>query len=159
MRKGQFEGLKEAMGKDPGRTPDYGPNAIHPTAGAVAVGARMPLIAYNVNLGTTDVEVAKRIAKAVRHLSGGFRFVKAMGFQIKDRGIVQVSMNLVNFKKRPIHRVQEAIRREAERYGVPVVGAEVVGLVPMEALVEVAKWYLQLEDFDDEQVLENRIWE
>ena len=159
VRKGQFEGLRELIGKDPDRAPDFGPDRIHPTAGAVAVGARMPLIAYNVNLGTDDVKVAKDIAKTVRHLSGGFRFVKAMGFAIKERGIVQVSMNLVNYKASPIFRVQETIRREAARYGVPVVGAEVVGLVPMEALVETAKWYLQLEDFDDEQVLENRIWE
>ncbi len=159
VRKGQFESLKELIGKDPDREPDFGPNRIHPTAGAVAVGARMPLIAYNVNLGTDDVKIAKAVAKAVRHISGGFRFVKAMGFEIKDRGITQVSMNLVNYKASPIHRVQEAIRREAARYGVPVVGAEVIGLVPQEALIEVAKWYLQLEDFDDEQVLENRIWE
>ncbi len=159
VRKGQFEGLRDLIGKDPDRSPDYGPDHIHPTAGAVAVGARMPLIAYNVNLGTDDVKVAKTIAKTVRHLSGGFRHVKAMGFEIKERGIVQVSMNLVNFKASPIFRVQETIRREAARYGVPVVGAEIVGLVPMEALVETAKWYLQLEDFDDEQVLENRIWE
>jgi glutamate formiminotransferase len=159
VRKGQFEGLRDLIGKDPDRTPDFGPDRIHPTAGAVAVGARMPLIAYNVNLGTSDVTIAKDIAKAVRHISGGFRHVKAMGFEIKDRGITQVSMNLVNFKASPIHRVQEAIRREAARYGVPVVGAEVVGLVPQEALVEVAKWYLQLEDFSDDQVLENRIWE
>lgn len=159
VRKGQFEGLRDLIGKDPDRAPDYGPDHIHPTAGAVAVGARMPLIAYNVNLGTDDVKVAKTIAKTVRHLSGGFRYVKAMGFEIKERGIVQVSMNLVNFKASPIFRVQETIRREAARYGVPVVGAEIVGLVPMEALVETAKWYLQLEDFDDEQVLENRIWE
>jgi glutamate formiminotransferase len=159
VRKGQFEELKELIGTDPARAPDYGPDRIHPTAGAMAVGARMPLVAYNVNLGTDDIKVAKAVAKAVRQISGGYQFVKAMGFEIKDRGIVQVSMNLVNFKKSPIHRVQETIRREAARYGVPVVGAEVVGLVPMEALVEVAKWYLQLEDFDDEQVLENRIWE
>ena len=159
VRKGQFEGLRDLIGQDPDRAPDYGPDHIHPTAGAVAVGARMPLIAYNVNLGTDDVKVAKAIAKTVRHLSGGFRHVKAMGFAIKERGIVQVSMNLVNYKASPIFRVQETIRREAARYGVPVVGAEIVGLVPMEALVETAKWYLQLEDFDDEQVLENRIWE
>jgi glutamate formiminotransferase len=159
VRKGQFEGLRELIGKDPDREPDFGPHHIHPTAGATAVGARMPLIAYNVNLGTPDVKIAKAVAKAVRHISGGFRHVKAMGFEIKDRGITQVSMNLVNYKASPIHRVQEAIRREAARYGVPVVGAEVVGLVPQEALVEVAKWYLQLEDFADEQVLENRIWE
>jgi glutamate formiminotransferase len=159
VRRGQFEGLKDMIGKDPNKEPDFGPNSIHPTAGAVAVGARMPLIAYNVNLGTDDVEVAKAIAKAVRHISGGFRHVKAMGFAIKERSIVQVSMNLVNYKQSPIHRVQETIRREAERYGVPVVGAEVVGLLPMKALVEVAKWYLQLEDFEDVQILENRIWE
>ena len=159
VRRGQFEGLRDLIGKDPDRAPDYGPDHIHPTAGAVAVGARMPLIAYNVNLGTDDVKIAKIIAKSVRHISGGYRHVKAMGFQIKERGIVQVSMNLVNYKQSPIFRVQETIRREAARYGVPVVGAEVVGLVPMEALVETAKWYLQLEDFQDEQVLENRIWE
>lgn len=158
VRKGQFEGLREAIGSDPEREPDYGPNAIHPTAGAIAVGARMPLIAYNVNLGTDDLSIAKSIAKAVRSISGGFVHVKAMGFEIKERGIVQVSMNLVNYKKSPVHRVQEAIRREAERYGVPVIGAEVVGLIPQEALVEAAKWYLQLEDFRDEQVLENNIW-
>jgi glutamate formiminotransferase len=159
VRKGQFEGLRDLIGKDPARKPDYGPERIHPTAGAVAVGARMPLIAYNVNLGTDDVKVAKEIARAVRHLSGGFRYVKAMGFEIKERGIVQVSMNLVNYKATPVFRVQETIRREAARYGVPVVGAEVVGLIPMEALVEAARWYLQLEDFDVDQVLENRIWE
>jgi glutamate formiminotransferase len=159
VRKGQFEGLRELIGKDPDREPDYGPDHIHPTAGAVAVGARMPLIAYNVNLGTDDVTIAKDIAKAVRHISGGFRHVKAMGFEIKERGIVQVSMNLVNYKSSPIHRVQETIRREAARYGVPVMGAEVVGLITQEALVEVAKWYLQLEGFTDDQVLENRIWE
>ena len=159
VRKGQFEGMRELIGKDPDRAPDYGPDHIHPTAGAVAVGARMPLIAYNVNLGTDDVKIAKSIAKTVRHISGGYRHVKAMGFEIKERGIVQVSMNLVNYKQSPIFRVQETIRREAARYGVPVVGAEVVGLVPMEALVETARWYLQLEDFQDEQVLENRIWE
>jgi glutamate formiminotransferase len=159
VRKGQFEGLRDLIGKDPDREPDFGPSKIHPTAGAVAVGARMPLIAYNVNLGTDDVQITKKVAKAVRRISGGFRDVKAMGFAIKDRGITQVSMNLVNYKGSPIHRVQETIRREAARYGVPVVGAEVVGLVPQEALVEVAKWYLQLEDFKDEQVLENRIWE
>jgi glutamate formiminotransferase len=159
VRKGQFEGLRDLIGKDPDRAPDYGPDAIHPTAGAVAVGARMPLIAYNVNLGTDDIKIAKDIAKSVRQISGGFRYVKAMGFELKDRGIVQVSMNLVNYKASPIHRVQETIRREAARYGVAVVGAEVVGLLPMEALVEAAKWYLQLEDFQDDQVLENRIWE
>ncbi len=159
VRKGQFEGLRELIGKDPDRTPDYGPDHIHPTAGAVAVGARMPLIAYNVNLGTDDVKLARTIAKSVRYISGGYRHVKAMGFEIKERGIVQVSMNLVNYKQSPIFRVQETIRREAARYGVPLVGAEIVGLVPMEALVETAKWYLQLEDFQDGQVLENRIWE
>jgi glutamate formiminotransferase len=159
VRKGQFEGLRDLIGKDPDRAPDFGPDHIHPTAGATAVGARMPLIAYNVNLGTEDVKVVKAVAKAVRHISGGFRHVKAMGFEIKDRGITQVSMNLVNYKASPIYRVQEAIRREAARYGVPVVGAEVVGLLPQEAMVEVAKWYLQLEDFSAEQILENRIWE
>ena len=139
--------------------PDFGPARIHPTAGAVAVGARPPLVAFNVNLGTADIEVAKSIARAVRHQTGGFRYVKALGFEIKERGIVQVSMNLVDYTKSPVARVFEAVRREAARYGVPVLGSEIVGMVPLEALVDVAEWYLQLEAFEKEgQVLERRIW-
>ena len=159
VRRGEFEGLKEEIGKNPDRVPDYGPNRIHPTAGATAVGARFFLIAFNVNLGTSDIEIAKKIAKAVRYSSGGYRYVKAMGFELKERGIVQVSMNLTNYKKTPIFRVFETIKNEAERYGVPVVGSEIVGLVPLEALVEVADYYLRLENFSMEQILEKRVIE
>jgi len=159
VRRGEFEGLKEAIGKDPDKVPDYGPNKIHPTAGATAVGARFFLVAFNVNLGTSDIEIAKKIAKAVRHSSGGYRYVKAMGFEIKERGIVQVSMNLTNYQKTPIFRVFETIKNEAERYGVPVIGSEIVGLVPLEALVMVADHYLRLENFSIDQVLEKRLLE
>lgn len=159
IRKGEFEGLRDRIGTDPAMAPDFGPARIHPTAGAVAVGARPPLVAFNVNLGTPDIKVAKAIAKAVRHQTGGFRYVKALGFEMKERGIVQVSMNLVDYTKSPVFRVFEAVKREAARYGVPVVGSEIVGMVPLEALVDVADWYLQLESFDkDGQVLERRIW-
>lgn len=159
VRRGEFEGLKEAIGKDPNRVPDYGPNEIHPTAGATAVGARFFLVAFNVNLGTSDIEIAKKIAKAVRHSSGGYRYVKAMGFEIKERGIVQVSMNLTNYQKTPIFRVFETIKNEAERYGVPVIGSEIIGLVPLEALIMVADHYLRLENFSIDQVLEKRLLE
>ncbi len=159
VRRGEFEGLKEAIGKDPNRVPDYGPNKIHPTAGATAVGARFFLVAFNVNLGTSDIEIAKKIAKAVRHSSGGYRYVKAMGFEIKERGIVQVSMNLTNYQKTPIFRVFETIKNEAERYGVPVIGSEIIGLVPLEALIMVADHYLRLENFSIDQVLEKRLLE
>ena len=159
VRRGEFEGLKEAIGKDPDKVPDYGPNKIHPTAGATAVGARFFLVAFNVNLGTSDIEIAKKIAKAVRHSSGGYRYVKAMGFEIKERGIVQVSMNLTNYQKTPIFRVFETIKNEAERYGVPVIGSEIVGLVPLEALIMVADHYLRLENFSIDQVLEKRLLE
>ncbi len=159
VRRGEFEGLKEAIGKDPDKVPDYGPNKIHPTAGATAVGARFFLVAFNVNLGTSDIEIANKIAKAVRHSSGGYRYVKAMGFEIKERGIVQVSMNLTNYQKTPIFRVFETIKNEAERYGVPVIGSEIVGLVPLEALVMVADHYLRLENFSIDQVLEKRLLE
>ncbi len=159
VRRGEFEGLKEAIGKDPDKVPDYGPNKIHPTAGATAVGARFFLVAFNVNLGTSDIEIAKKIARAVRHSSGGYRYVKAMGFEIKERGIVQVSMNLTNYQKTPIFRVFETIKNEAERYGVPVIGSEIVGLVPLEALIMVADHYLRLENFSIDQVLEKRLLE
>ena len=159
IRKGEFEGLRDRIGSDPAMVPDFGPAHIHPTAGAVAVGARPPLVAFNVNLGTADINVAKAIAKAVRHQTGGFRYVKALGFELKERGIVQVSMNLVDYTKSPVYRVFETVKREAARYGVPVLGSEVVGMVPLEALVDVAEWYLQLEAFEKEgQVLERRIW-
>ncbi len=159
IRRGEFEGLRDAVGSDPDRKPDYGPNKIHPTAGATAVGARFFLIAFNVNLDTDDVEVANDIARAVRHSSGGYRHVKAMGFEIKERGIVQVSMNMVNYRGTPLFRVFETIKHEAARYGVTVVGSELIGLLPMEALLDVADHYLRLEDFDPGQVLEQRMME
>jgi glutamate formiminotransferase len=159
VRKGQFEALCDEIGTNPAREPDCGPCRIHPTAGAIAIGARPFLVAYNINLGTGDLSVAKSIAKSIRHSSGGLRYVKAMGFEIKDRGIVQVSINMVNFRGTPLFRVFEMVRSEAERYGVPVVGSEVVGLVPADALVDCAEFYLRLESFKRDQVLENRLSE
>ena len=159
VRRGEFEGLKEEIGKNPEKTPDYGPNAIHPTAGATAVGAREFLIAFNVNLATNDIEIAKKIAKAVRFSSGGYRYVKAMGFEIKEENIVQVSMNMTNYKKTPLFRVFETIKREAERYGTHVIGAEIVGMIPLEAIVDVASFYLQLNEFKIEQVIEKKLLE
>jgi len=159
VRKGQFEGLRDEIGTNPAREPDFGPNRIHPTAGVTAIGARPFLVAYNINLGTTDLAVAKAIAKAIRHSGGGLRHVKAMGFAIKDRNIVQVSINMVNFKGTPLFRAFEMVRSEAERYGVPVIGSEVVGLVPADALIDCAEFYLRLENFQRDQVLENRLSE
>jgi len=158
IRKGQFEGMPEKV-KQPDWKPDFGPVGIHPTAGVTAVGARMPLVAYNVNLGTADLDIANDIARKVRHLSGGLRYCKAIGVELKDRGIVQVSINMTDYTKTALYRVFELIRIEAKRWGVPVVGSEIVGLVPMGALVDTAAYYLQLENFKMEQVLESRIYE
>jgi glutamate formiminotransferase len=158
VRRGQFEGLAAKM-KDPLWAPDFGPAAPHPSAGATVIGARMPLIAYNINLGTADVEVAKRIAKGIRHSSGGYRFVKAMGLLLEERKVAQVSINMTDFKKTPLHRVFETVRAEAERHGVPVIGSEIVGLVPSEALLDAADYFLRLERFDASQVLERKIRE
>jgi glutamate formiminotransferase/formiminotetrahydrofolate cyclodeaminase len=157
VRRGEFEGLRDRIGKDPERDPDFGPKAMHATAGAVAIGARMPLVAYNVYLGTKDLSIAKRIAKAIRHSDGGLRYVKALGFAIEDRGIVQISMNLVNTQGSPIHRVFALIRSEAARYGVAVLESEVVGLVGADPLFDVAEHHLQLNRFDRSQILENRL--
>ncbi len=159
VRRGEYEGLKEEIGKNPDRTPDYGPNKIHPTAGATAVGAREFLIAFNVNLTTNDIQIAKNIAKAVRHSSGGYRYVKAMGFEIKKKGIVQVSMNMTNYRKTPLFRVFETIKREAERYGTRVLSSEIVGMIPLEAIADIASFYLQLDDFKIEQIIEKRLLE
>jgi glutamate formiminotransferase len=159
VRRGEYEGLKAEVGKNPEKVPDYGPNKLHPTAGATAVGARFFLIAFNVNLGTEDIKIAEGIAKVIRNSSGGYRYVKAKGFEIKERSIVQVSMNLTNYQKTSLFRVFETIKNEAERYGVPVIGSEIVGLVPLEALVKVAGHYLRLEKFTDNQVLEKRLLE
>ena len=158
IRRGQFEGLAAKMASE-GWAPDYGPRTPHPTAGASAIGARMPLIAYNINLDTDRLDVAKRIAATVRFSSGGFPFVKAMGVALADRGIVQVSMNLTNYEQTPIHRVFTAVKSEAERYGVTVLESEIVGLVPAAALVDVAVADLQLTDFKRTQVLEARLRE
>jgi len=158
IRKGEFEGLAKKM-EDSAWKPDFGPAAPHPSGGAVVVGARAPLIAYNINLGTADLAVADRIAKAIRHLSGGYRFVKAMGVKLEARGQVQVSINMTNFEKTPLHRVFETVRSEAERHGVAVVGSEIVGLVPQAALLAAAGHYLRLEADPGPQVLENKLLE
>jgi len=156
IRRGEFEGLAGKMASD-GWAPDFGPATPHPSAGASVIGARMPLIAYNINLNTDRLDVAKKIAAAVRFSSGGFRFVKAMGVTLADRNIVQVSMNLTNYEKTPILRVFEAVTREAERYGVSVLESEIVGLVPSAALVEVSLATLQLTQFRKDQILEARL--
>lgn len=156
IRKGEFEGLAKRM-TEPAWAPDFGPKAPHPTGGATVVGARTPLIAYNINLGTADLAVADRIARAIRHLSGGYRFVKAMGVKLEARGQVQVSINMTNHEKTPLHRVFETVRSEAERHGVPVVGSEIVGLIPEAALLAAASHYLRLEADPGPQVLENKL--
>jgi glutamate formiminotransferase len=156
IRKGEFEGLAAKMA-DPAWAPDFGPPSPHPSGGATVVGARAPLIAYNINLGTADLAVADRIARAIRHLSGGYRFVKAMGVKLEARGQVQVSINMTNYEKTPLHRVFETVRSEAERQGVPVVGSEIVGLVPEAALLAAASHYLRLEADPGGQVLENKL--
>ena len=156
IRRGEFEGLAAKMAKSEW-APDYGPAAPHPTAGASVIGARMPLIAYNINLATDRLEVAKKIASAIRMSSGGLRYVKAMGIPLEDRGIVQVSMNLTNYEKTPIFRVFDLVKREAARYGVNVLESEIVGLVPSAALTQAAEYFLQLEGFTAGQVLENKL--
>ena len=156
IRRGEFEGLAAKMAGE-GWAPDYGPSSPHPTAGATVVGARMPLIAYNINLNTDRLDVAKKIAAAIRHSSGGFRYVKAAGFKLEDRGIVQVSMNLTNYEKTPIFRVFETVKREAERYGVSILESEIVGLIPSAALNATAEYYLQIATFSPDQILENKL--
>ncbi len=156
IRKGEFEGFFEKIKKEEWK-PDFGPDEVHPTAGVTAVGAREYLIAYNVNLATTDLNIAKKIAKAVRHISGGFRYVKALGMELKEKNMVQVSMNLTNYKKSPVFRVFETIKREAARYGVNVVESEIIGMVPLQALIDVAMWYLQVNEFDVSRVIEYKV--
>jgi glutamate formiminotransferase/formiminotetrahydrofolate cyclodeaminase len=157
VRKGQYEGIRDEIETNPDRKPDYGPAKMHLKGGCTAVGVRLPLVAYNVYLDTPHVAIAKKIAKAIRSRSGGFMFCKALGFEIKERNQAQVSMNLVNHKKTPIFRVFEAIKSEADRYGVNVVSSEVVGLVPNDALVQVADFYLKLENFSKDQILEEKL--
>jgi len=156
IRRGEFEGLAAKMAAE-GWAPDFGGTTPHPSAGAAVIGARMALIAYNINLATDRLDVAKKIAAGIRHSSGGYRFVKAAGFRLDDRGIVQVSMNLTNYEKTPIFRVFETVKREAARYGVTVLESEIVGLVPSAALSAAAEFYLQLGGFTPDQVLENKL--
>lgn len=158
VRQGQFEGMAEKL-LLPEWRPDFGPPRVHPTAGVTAVGARMPLVAFNVNLDTADLAVADDIARKVRHISGGLRYCKALGIELKDRGIVQVSMNLTDYTRTALYRAVELVRIEARRYGVNVVGSEVVGLVPMAALIDSAVYYMGIENFSMDQVLEARIME
>ena len=158
IRKGQFEGMPEKL-KRPEWAPDYGPRQVHPTAGAVAVGARMPLIAFNANLSTSDVRIAKKIAKIVRGSDGGLKYCKAIGVMLKDRNTAQVSMNMVNYEGTSLYRALELIRIEAARYGAHVIGTELIGLSPAKALIDCAAYYLQIENYDyEKQVLENYLW-
>jgi glutamate formiminotransferase/formiminotetrahydrofolate cyclodeaminase len=159
IRKGEFEGLREEIGKNPDKKPDFGPDAIHPTAGATAIGARQILIAYNINLDTSNLDVAKRIAKQIRGKDGGLAAVKALGFELKDRGIVQVSMNMVDYKASQLFKAFELVRTLAEQYGVQVLESEIVGLVPTEALTDTAEFYLRLRSFSKNQILERKLAE
>ena len=154
IRKGQFEGMFEKM-KQPEWKPDFGPDAPHPTAGVFAVGARMPLVAFNVNLDTPNLQIAEDIAARVRHSSGGYAFIKALGVMLEERHIAQVSMNLTDYTHTAVYRAYEAVKMEARRYGVNVVGTEIIGMVPMAALIDCAEYYLQVENFSMKQVLEN----
>lgn len=158
VRKGEFEGMAEKI-KLAEWQPDFGPAERHPTAGTVAAGARMPLVAYNVNLGTADLNIASDIARKIRFIGGGLRYCKAMGVELKERGIVQVSINMTDYTRTALYRAFELVKIEARRYGVAVVGSEIIGLVPMEALIDTASFYLGLENFSMNQVLEARIME
>lgn len=158
VRKGEFEGMAEKI-KLPEWKPDFGPAERHPTAGTVAVGARMPLVAFNINLNTPSLDIAHSIAKKIRFIGGGLRFVKAMGVELTERGITQVSINMTDYTRTALYRAMEMVRFEARRYGVSVVGSEIIGLVPMQALVDTAEYYLGLENFSSDQVLESRIME
>src|SRR5437764_12711412 len=155
IRRGQFEGIRDEIARNPARKPDFGEARLHPSAGACVVGARKFLIAYNIFLNTPDVDIAKKIAKAVRFSSGGLRFVKGMG--VSCRGLAQVSMNLTDFEQTSVHRVYELVRREAERYGVAPSSSEIVGLIPKKALEQAAEWFLQVEHFDSSLILQNRL--
>jgi len=158
IRKGQYEGLKNEISK-PERRPDYGPAQLHPTAGATVVGARQFLIAYNINLDTSDVNIAKKIANCIREAKGGYKYVRAMGItvQIGDRDIAQVTINMVNYQGTPLFRVFETVKSEAARYGVNVLGSEIIGLTPMQALLDAAEFYLRLDGFNRKQVLEDNL--
>jgi glutamate formiminotransferase / formiminotetrahydrofolate cyclodeaminase len=159
IRRGQFEGIRDEIATNPARMPDFGEARVHPTAGATVVGARKPLIAYNVNLNTPDVDVAKKIAKRIRFSTGGFRFVKGMGLLLKERNIAQVSMNLTDYEQTSVELVFETVKREAERFGVSVAGSEIVGLIPQKALEQAAEYFLRVENFKPQMILENRLSE
>ena len=159
VKKFEYEDLKTEINK-PERHPDYGPPHLHPTAGATAVGARDFLyIAYNINLDTHDVKIAKKIANAIRETKGGYKYVRAMGVKLEDRNIVQVTINMLNFKETPLYRVFETVKSEAARYGVNVIGSEIVGLAPLQAFLDVAEFYLRLEGFERRQVFEDNFWQ
>jgi glutamate formiminotransferase len=158
IRKGEYEGFKEKI-KQKEWKPDYGPQKLHPTAGATVIGARMPLVAFNINLDTDSIEIANKIARKVRHSGGGLRFVKAIGIDLTQRGITQVSMNMTDYTKTSLYQSFEMVKFEAKRYGVKVIGSELIGLLPAKALFDVAEYYLGLEDFKDNQVMENRLLE
>jgi len=158
IRKGEYEGLKEEIKTNRDKKPDFGPNELS-SAGATAVGARPPLIAFNVNLNTTDLQVAKDIARLIRESSGGFKAVQAKGFDIKERNLVQVSMNILDYNVTPIFKVFDKIKEEAKKKGVEVVGSEVIGLIPMDALIDVSEDYLKIENFKKDQILEKRLSE
>ncbi|PYU05388.1 MAG: glutamate formimidoyltransferase, partial [Acidobacteria bacterium] len=157
VRRGQFEGMKEELKKNHDRQPDVGEPKMHPTAGVTVVGARKFLVAYNVNLNTPDVSIANKIAKAIRFSSGGLRYVKSMGVELKARNLAQVSINLTDYEQTPMHRVYEMVKREAQRYGAVPVGSEIVGLVPKKAIEMAADYFLQLENFSPSQVFENKL--
>ncbi len=156
VRKGEYEGLKTAIAS-PERQPDYGPARMHPSAGATVVGARQFLIAYNINLSTSDVNIAKKIAAAIREAKGGYKFCRAMGVMIEERNMAQVTINMVDYTGTPLHRVFETVKSEAARYGVNVIGSEIVGMVPLQALIDTADFYLRLEGFERKQVLEENL--
>ena len=158
IRRGQFEGMAEKM-KDPLWKPDFGPDTIHPTGGVTVIGARPPLIAFNINLNTDNIEIASAIAKNIRHSNGGLSYCKALGVELKERNLAQVSINMTDYTKTAVYRIFEMAKMEAQRYGVSIIGSEVVGLIPMQALIDCAAYYLQLEDFSADQMLENRLYE
>jgi glutamate formiminotransferase len=158
IRKGEYEGFKEKIKQDEWK-PDYGPQKLHPTAGATVIGARMPLVAFNINLDTDNIEIANKIARKVRHSGGGLRFVKAIGIDLTERGITQVSMNMTDYTKTSLYQSFEMVKYEAKRFGVNVIGSELIGLLPAKALFDVAEYYLGLEAFKDDQVMENRLLE
>lgn len=157
IRKGQFEGMPEKL-QDPQWYPDYGNHEIHPTAGIVAVGARFPLVAFNINLSTSDINIANKIAKTIRESSGGMKWIKSIGVMLEERNVAQVSINMINYTKTPMYRVFENVRFEAERYGVHIIGSEIIGLLPMNAMIDAAEYYLKVENFDKEnQIMEKHL--